>query len=450
MAEKTGQLNYHTVAYSTARRQKAQGRRDRRGRDVVLEGLVGDEKSRKKNIVTVHGLPGTKIECLPDAQAYENLFRMGRVPGNHISLSSYIEEVMRSFEDMRTYTGYLGAKRRDGGIFRKTLDHHLTVIREPGKGVWTREFDESQLMADSGRDLLPVYQFSKPTVVDFRAGLELQFTNMDHESNRCHLYERKKEDGLMKAYVPLPYGGEGSPPIGLAVMEGDLTPKGSKVEGFARLLFAAKAAVFAGAQIANQIMNKFDSTTNLLRKKDFHLQLERRVKALKKGKGGNCYLLLIDLDNFKRVNETYGYLAGDGILRLAGEAISSSVRGSDKCVCESRIDLVSRWAGDEFVVLLSGSVTAGDAFGIAKRIIEKMAAIELRVPGSKDPATITCSIGVVNVASLVKKTNGMDVDMSCEAIFETCEGLLKKSKRSGKNRIYFSDGVKEMEFSNGF
>jgi len=415
-----------------------------------MEPLMGDESEWRKNVVTVHGKLDVKPVCVPDVAVYENLFRIGRTAGNHISLSSYIDEIMRRFEDMRTYTGFLGARRREGNTVTKTLDHHLTVIRESEGGVWTREFDESALLTDGGHDLMHICQFSKPVIVDFRAGLELEFTNMDLESNRCHLYGREKEDGLMKAYVPLPYGGEGSRPIGLAVMEGDLTPKGSKVEGFAKLFYAGKAAVFAAAQIANQLMNKFDSTTNLLRKRDFHLQLEKLVRSLKKGKGGNCYLLLIDLDNFKRVNENYGYLAGDGILRLSGEAISSSVRGSVKCGPKSRVDLISRWAGDEFVGLISGTVSMTDALGIADRIREKISAIKLAIPESRGTVTATCSIGVVNVAALVKKTNGMDTDSSCDAIFETCNGLLRKSKRGGKNRIYFSDGVKETEFSNGF
>ena len=445
MTENSIELKRHTVAFSTAKHPKKKKRGNIKSREVLLDPLASDEATRRKNTVLVHGCHDVKIEWMPDRGAYDALYTIVRTAGNHLSLSSYIEETMRCFRDMRSYTGFLGAKRREGNKLVKVLDQHLTVLRGSDGGVWTREFDEDSVKRDGDRDLFGIYQQSKPVIVDLRAGLELEFTNMDHESNRCCLRECRKKDGLMKAYIPLPYGGEGSRPIGLAVMEGDLAPRSSRAEGFAKLFLAGKSVAAAAAQIAQQIMNRFDSTTNLMRKLDFQIQLEKRVKTLKKGKGGNSYLLLIDLDAFKGVNENYGYLTGDALLKLVGEAISSSVRGGERCIPRSCTDIMARFGGDEFLLLFSGEVSAADALGVAKRINEAIAAIELRIPESRDVVGTTCSIGVVNVAALVKKTNGMDAESSCTAIFESCDKLLKKAKRTGKNRTYFSDGTIETE-----
>jgi diguanylate cyclase (GGDEF)-like protein len=81
--------------------------------------------------------------------------------------------------------------------------------------------------------------------------------------------------------------------------------------------------------------------------------------------GGAASLLMLDLDGFKRVNDTLGHVAGDQLLRRVATAVQSCVR---------RADLVARMGGDEFAVLLAGATT-GEAEEVAEKIRGAVAAV---------------------------------------------------------------------------
>jgi diguanylate cyclase (GGDEF)-like protein/PAS domain S-box-containing protein len=110
------------------------------------------------------------------------------------------------------------------------------------------------------------------------------------------------------------------------------------------------------------------------RLRQFLLESARELRSLA--------LLLVDLDHFKEVNDTYGHGVGDTVLRRAGERFSGALR---------RHDTVARLGGDEFAVLLAGTGEPG-----ARRAAEKLCA-SLREPITADGLTLNigCSIGVV-------------------------------------------------------
>ncbi|WP_297441622.1 diguanylate cyclase [Sulfurimonas sp.] len=106
----------------------------------------------------------------------------------------------------------------------------------------------------------------------------------------------------------------------------------------------------------------FDPLTQLpnraLFKVEFHNELNRAQRYKRK-----VALLFIDLDGFKAVNDTYGHHAGDQILEFVANVLSSSIRS---------IDIASRFAGDEFAVLLSNIHNDADALKVANNIMEKI------------------------------------------------------------------------------
>jgi len=86
-----------------------------------------------------------------------------------------------------------------------------------------------------------------------------------------------------------------------------------------------------------------DETTGLFNRRGFNQALERALdRADRYGEMG--YLLIVDLNGFKQINDTYGHAAGDRVLTAVADFLSNSVRGSDE---------VARLGGDEFAVLLS-------------------------------------------------------------------------------------------------
>lgn len=128
-------------------------------------------------------------------------------------------------------------------------------------------------------------------------------------------------------------------------------------------------------------------------------------------------LLVIDLDHFKRVNDTLGHNAGDEIIRIAVERMQDSVRG---------IDVLGRWGGEEFVALLPRA-TIEAAELVAERIRRNMEMpFKLRVRGEDETLHVTVSLGVTSYRGSDDTVNDM---------FERADRALYNAKTAGRNCI---------------
>ncbi len=137
-------------------------------------------------------------------------------------------------------------------------------------------------------------------------------------------------------------------------------------------------------------------------------ELERRTRY-----GRQFALCFLDLDNFKEFNDALGHAAGDGALRETAEVIRGSARG---------VDIVGRWGGEEFIVLLPETDSAG-ALDAAERI---RAAIARHSFASAQGAHLTCSIGVA-----VCPGDGSDRD----TLLSGADQAMYASKRLGRNQV---------------
>ena len=135
-------------------------------------------------------------------------------------------------------------------------------------------------------------------------------------------------------------------------------------------------------------------------------------------------LLLIDIDDFKIVNDSYGHLAGDLVLRDVAEILRRSVRVFDVC---------ARFGGEEFVIIMPGS-TAESAMRIAERIRER---IEAYRPADRLLASmrITVSIG------LAVSETGTTVSQ----LLARADGALYAAKHAGKNRVRSDKGARSAD-----
>jgi diguanylate cyclase (GGDEF)-like protein len=145
--------------------------------------------------------------------------------------------------------------------------------------------------------------------------------------------------------------------------------------------------------------------------------LEQEIKAPSKSR--TLSALMIDIDDFKLVNDTYGHLIGDEVLKAVVKAINGAVRGQD---------LVARFGGEEFVVLLP-QTNADDAMRVAMRVVRHVAAVTLRQPSSK--VSVTCSIGVGEFVS----------GETAEDFLARVDRGLYASKSNGKNCATFEESV---------
>jgi diguanylate cyclase (GGDEF)-like protein len=127
-----------------------------------------------------------------------------------------------------------------------------------------------------------------------------------------------------------------------------------------------------------------DAKTALLNSSAWH-HLAARELARAQRKGESAAVLIVDMDHFKRINDTHGHLAGDDALHAVGEALAAELRG---------YDAVGRFGGEEFVALLT-DVDAEAAAGVAERVRRRIES--LRIAGGGRHSTdlrVTASIGV--------------------------------------------------------
>ncbi|NQU59885.1 MAG: PleD family two-component system response regulator [Rhodospirillales bacterium] len=127
-------------------------------------------------------------------------------------------------------------------------------------------------------------------------------------------------------------------------------------------------------------------------------------------------VLMIDVDHFKKVNDTYGHAAGDEVLHEVGQQILRNIRG---------FDLAVRYGGEEFVVVMPDT-PAEVALGVADRLCKKMANEPLSVSGSKEKISITLSIGVATTR---------DRKQTPEALLKQSDEALYQAKEAGRNQV---------------
>jgi diguanylate cyclase len=157
-----------------------------------------------------------------------------------------------------------------------------------------------------------------------------------------------------------------------------------------------------------------DPLTGLMNRRGF----ERAVKELfaSPESFAGAAILLADIDHFKKVNDTYGHLLGDKVLRAIAQTVQSNIKGRD---------LAARLGGEEFAVLLPQTTLQG-ARTLAEQIRNAVSAGRIRRADGKDaPGAITVSLGV----AIGKKGD------SLEQILTRADVALYAAKHAGRNRV---------------
>jgi diguanylate cyclase (GGDEF)-like protein len=172
------------------------------------------------------------------------------------------------------------------------------------------------------------------------------------------------------------------------------------VDQAATALALMRARAEAGTDPVTGVMN------HRAMRRRLHEEVGRAVRA-----GSLLSCLLVDLDNFKLVNDRHGHQAGDVMLREVGQTLVGEFRAFDR---------VARYGGDEFVVILPNA-DLENAAAAAQRALERL----LAVPSFDTTPGASASIGVAQ----------WQAPMTVEELLEACDAALLRSKRQGKGRV---------------
>ena len=140
-------------------------------------------------------------------------------------------------------------------------------------------------------------------------------------------------------------------------------------------------------------------------------------------------ILLLDIDNFKTLNNEFGHDVGDIALQKFIESIKKNIRN---------IDMVFRFGGDEFVVLLHKAMMVG-SFIVSKRIQNSINNISFMIDNNLIKNRVKTSIGIVTVSEEIEDNN-LNVDI----LFKKSDKALYTAKNAGKNKIVHFENCKEV------
>ncbi len=274
---------------------------------------------------------------------------------------------------------------------------------------------------DSDEELVAVYLFGgigrlsyllpraeRPPGVSWVANTRSSFLAADAEGLGASI-PRLGETGTVSCALLLPLAERGEVEAVVVLVRREsqaFTPPevelaAALVEQAATALALARARAEAGT----------DAVTGCMNHRAMRRRLDEEIGRATRT-GGPLSCLLIDLDDFKLVNDRHGHQAGDVLLRAVVHALVGEFRAFDR---------VARYGGDEFVVILPNA-ELDSAAAAATRALERLRAIPAH---EGDRAGVSASIGVAQWRA----------PMSTNDLLEACDAALLRSKRQGKGRV---------------
>lgn len=161
-----------------------------------------------------------------------------------------------------------------------------------------------------------------------------------------------------------------------------------------------------------------DSLTGLFNRRYLMVHLEKLLNKNKESNKSLCCLMM-DIDHFKKINDTYGHQVGDDVLKVFAERVSQRLRS---------FDLVARLGGEEFVVVLP-DISQDMAFQVAERLRKGICNAKFEVSGPHGPIDVSVSIG----AAMITGSQNLKV----EDVLKLADDELYRAKEGGRNRVYF-------------
>jgi len=183
-------------------------------------------------------------------------------------------------------------------------------------------------------------------------------------------------------------------------------------------MLRSAAFLFANAFIRDEL--EYDALTGIYNRRFFDKSIKRIISSLSRS-GSSLSLLMIDIDFFKRYNDTYGHIEGDKCLKIVAQTLAQSITRVD--------DFVARYGGEEFVVVLPNT----DEYGanlVSDKLLENIRNCNMRHEQNDAADCVTISIGATT--GKVAHTHKAD------DFIKKADEMLYKSKQNGRNQKTFA------------
>src|SRR5436190_3172336 len=209
--------------------------------------------------------------------------------------------------------------------------------------------------------------------------------------------------------------------LGLMYRETEGSPFTAGADQLATMLVEQVSLAIANLELREQLRNQAirDQLTGLYNRRFLEDALARETGRAARGREPVA-VAIVDVDHFKRINDTYGHEAGDAVLRDLGAALLKSV---------GKTDIVGRFGGEEFLLLLPGA-TLEIAQARALDVLHAVRAMKVAIPGGATLENITASIGLAVMPVHVARG---------DALVAAADAALYQAKGQGRNRVVVSD-----------
>ena len=245
------------------------------------------------------------------------------------------------------------------------------------------------------------------------AGKKSIISNLGQNDPRFKVFDPNQKSSINSLLcVPLIAKGESIGVINITNKRGDQLFNKQDLEFLEAL--ANQAAIAIDNAKLYELATK-DGLTKLFTHRHFFTLLDTELKRTARY-NHVMSVLMMDIDNFKSINDTYGHQVGDKILREVAKVISTTVR---------KIDMPARYGGEEFAVLLPETSIDGAKI-VAEKLRQKVSEIVIELNDSTK-VSATISIGVASFP---------DVDGDELALMEQADKALYQAKNNGKNCVY--------------
>jgi two-component system, cell cycle response regulator len=290
----------------------------------------------------------------------------------------------------------------DNRIVREAMRRRLSdwgiasVVASDGEEAW-------RILRDPSSPRIAILDWSMPGA----DGIEL-----------CRRVRALEADHYTYLILLTAHEGEDSIAAGFAAGADDYLFKGSSTHVLRTRLSVAERIVGVQEELlhARELLRaqaRLDALTGLLNRGAGEEELERELRRVARG-GGGFAVVLLDIDRFKGINDTFGHVAGDRVLAETAEVMRTVLRSEDALI---------RWGGEEFLMLLPETDLAGAAEA-AERV--RLAIIDNVVANQEGELRITASFGVAEVPTGGRPLG--DLLMAADA-------ALYRAKASGRNCV---------------